>query len=314
MAFLIQTKVKTCNELLYEFEQKNNCYKGEKLNFTGVIERDVYNITAPFEDNGQNIIAGRVERRESEISDIVFFRYENENWIPLEGSISYRLQDPFITKIKGELIFGGTDVYPHPEIGGALGYKLTFYRGRNINCLKKFSEGPEMMKDIRLFEMDNGKIAVFTRPQGNVGGRGKIGFTIINDIDELSSDVINNANLIDKQFIDAEWGGANEIHRLKNGLLGVLGHVACFDKNMDRHYYSMVFAFNPKNLESTEIKIIAQRKNFSYGQYKRKDIMDVIFSGGIKRLDSKKAELYVGVSDAEAHKIIIDDPFIEYEL
>ena len=84
-------------------------------------------------------------------------------------------------------------------------------------------------------------------------------------------------------------------------------------KVMDRHYYSMSFSFNVETSEASPIKIIATRKNFKPGEYKRKDIMDVIFSGGINRLKGGMAELYVGVSDAEAHKILIEDPFLEYE-
>jgi len=108
-------------------------------------------------------------------------------------------------------------------------------------------------------------------------------------------------------------GGANELHILKNGLIGVLGHIACFDNSGNRHYYPMTFAFNMKTKEASPIKIIATRKNLPAGDYKRKDIIDVIFSGNIVRKENAKAELYCGVSDAEAHKILIDDPFLEYE-
>ena len=39
------------------------------------------------------------------------------------------------------------------------------------------------------------------------------------------------------------------------------------------------------------------------------DLIDVIFSGGLERNKNKKAMLYCGVSDAEGHRIEIDDPF-----
>jgi hypothetical protein len=110
-----------------------------------------------------------------------------------------------------------------------------------------------------------------------------------------------------------EWGGANELHLLSNGLIGVLGHVAYFDEKMNRHYYAMAFSFNVETSETSPVKLIASRKNFNTGEYKRKDIIDVIFSGGINRLQDGMAELFVGVSDAEAHKILIQDPFLEYE-
>jgi hypothetical protein len=42
--------------------------------------------------------------------------------------------------------------------------------------------------------------------------------------------------------------------------------------------------------------------------------VDVVFSGGLVRdVEEGKAVLYAGISDAEAQKIIIDDPFLPYE-
>ena len=42
---------------------------------------------------------------------------------------AFRLQDPFWAEIKGELVFGGVEVFPHPTIPGALGWRTNFYRG-----------------------------------------------------------------------------------------------------------------------------------------------------------------------------------------
>jgi len=39
----------------------------------------------------------------------------------------------------------------------------------------------------------------------------------------------------------------------------------------------------------------------------------VIFPGGIERNSDKTATLFVGLSDAEAYSITIEDPFLEYE-
>jgi hypothetical protein len=313
MEFYKELKPQTCKELLEHFNKKEYKISGEKIEFTGVGDKDVYNITAPFEDDGEMVIAGRVEARDSEHSEVVFFVERDGKWQPRMNTRTLTLQDPFVTKIKGELIFGGVEIFPHPEIKDSLWYRTVFYRGENINSLEKFAVGPDGMKDIRLVELKNGKIGVFTRPQGEVGGRGKIGFVEIDSIDELSPEVILKAELIEKQFIDEEWGGANEIHLLDNGLLGVLGHVACFDVEGNRHYYPMTFAFNPDTKEATEMKLIAVRNNFPDGAAKRPDLIDVIFSGGIRRLEDGNAVFYAGISDAEAHKIVIPDPFLEYE-
>nr|WP_325167509.1 DUF1861 family protein [Lederbergia citri] len=300
-------------QLLDEYRKnRQQPYEKMRIPFTGVPEKDVYNITAPFEDDGELVIAGRVERRDSENSEVMFFVNRDGHWIQRENSPVFQLQDPFFTKIGDELIFGGVEIFPHPTLQGALSWRTVFYRGKNIANLEKFFEGPDGMKDLRLVEMKDGSVGIFTRPQGEKGGRGKIGFTKVKTLAELSVEVINDAPLFN-QFLDEEWGGANEIYLLSNGHLGVLGHIARFDDDGNRHYYSMVFAFNPENGEYSDIQIISERADFLEGPTKRPDLVDVVFSGGLVRHSDGKAELYAGISDADAQKIIIPDPFKPFE-
>ena len=61
------------------------------------------------------------------------------------------------------------------------------------------------------------------------------------------------------------------------------------------------------------MKLIATRADFPEGPAKRPDLVDVIFSGGIRRLKDSRAQFFAGVSDAEAHTITIEDPFVQYE-
>jgi len=303
--------IKTCKTLLNEFNGKVS--DARRILFEGVGDNDVYNITAPFEQNGELIIAGRVEKRDSEFSQIVFFSQQGEKWLPKEGTPRFELQDPFFTMIAGELILGGVEVYPHPENPENLAWRTVFYKGKDIYNLKIFFKGPDGMKDLRLAELENKEIAILTRPQGEKGGRGKIGFAKIKTLAELSIDVINHAPLLKDQFIDEEWGGANEIHLLKNGHLGVLGHIASFDEQENRHYYPMVFSVNPENGNHSEIELIATRSHFLPGASKRPDLIDVVFSGGLVRHANGLATLYAGISDAEAHKVTISDPFLKFE-
>ena len=306
-------RAQSLRELLEIFEKTKMTAMGEKIRFINVDGRDVYNITAPFDVDGKKVIAARVEERHSEFSKVMFFVNSGETWEPLKGAPVFNLQDPFIAKIHGEIVFGGVDVYRNEDSPGMLHWRTFFYRGKSIFKLKYFAKGPEGMKDIRLVELPDGKIGIFTRPQGKIGGRGKIGFTVIDTLDELSSEVIEKAPLIENQFIDEEWGGVNEVHLLKNGKIGVLGHIARFDEEGNRHYYPMVFMFDPVTRKASPIRIIAARKNFAEGEFKRTDLINVVFSGGLIRRGDGYAELYVGVSDAEAHKIVIPDPFIQYE-
>ncbi len=56
----------------YQKRTAHNTFSTGRLEFTGVGDKDVYNITAPFTSAGQVVIAGRVEARDSEHSTIVF--------------------------------------------------------------------------------------------------------------------------------------------------------------------------------------------------------------------------------------------------
>lgn len=309
----LRTNIKTCRELLKVYKEKKYLLVGEKLVFKGVGERDVYNITAPFIDEGDMVIAGRVEGRDTEYSDIMFFIHEDGVWRPRKDTKSFKLQDPFYTRVNGELVFGGVEVWPDNKEPDRLHWRTLFYKGKCISELKLFAEGPDLMKDIRLIQLRDGRIGVFTRPRGEIGGRGKIGFIIINTIDELNAGIMTEADIIHGQFIDEEWGGANELHLLNNGLIGVLGHIAHYDEKMDRHYYSVAFSIDPKTREATPMKIIAARSDFPPGQSKSPDLADVIFSGGLIRNQDGTAELFVGAGDAEAYRAVIPDPFIEYE-
>ncbi len=310
---MISGKKESCKKLLADYKGKKLNHYGEKLEFGGVGNKDVYNITAPFEDRGELIIAGRVEERDSEESEVVFFIEREGKWFPKAGAPVFSLQDPFISRIKGELIFGGVEIFPHDELEGYLSWRTIFYRGQDLGSLQEFSRGPDGMKDIRLVELSDGKIGVFTRPQGKVGGRGSIGYIKIDSLEDLKISTIEEARLLN-QFLPDEWGGANEAHLLDKGLLGVLGHIAYYGKNKSRHYYPMVFAFDPETEKAGSIEIIACRDDFPEGQAKTQKLIDVLFSGGLCRRNDGAATLYVGVSDAEAHRITIPDPFLKYEM
>lgn len=314
MDILKKTTMKSCNTLLREYEtNQKTATDPVKLVFQGVGNHDVYNISAPFEDEGELVIAGRVESRDSEHSQIVFFVQRDGVWTPREGSPVFILQDPFFTHIRGELVVGGVQIYPHPEQVGALAWRTVFYKGARVTDLEPFFTGPDGMKDLRFLELKDGSLGVFTRPRGEKGGRGKIGFSHIGSLGELTLQIIEDTPLLEGQFTDEEWGGANELHLLPNGWVGVLGHIACYDKQGDRHYYPMVFVLDSETGWYSDIELIAVRNRFSPGEAKRSDMVDVVFSGGLVRKADGTADLYAGISDAEAHRITISDPFIKFE-
>ena len=300
---------KKCDELLDEFKLDKLENKAKKLKFVLNEKKDVYNITAPFNICGEKVIAGRVEARDSEDSKIMFFKEVENEWRVIEETPVFDLQDPFVTQINGELVLGGVEIYETGNADAPICYRTVFLKGDTLNNLERFAVGPDRMKDIRLLQLPNNKILVFTRPQGEIGGRGTIGYLIIDNLEELTIENIESAKLLDDMFYEDEWGGANELHLLEDGTVGVLSHIAKFDDEGNRHYYSSVFTFNYETSEYSDMKLIAVRDEFEEGAFKRPDLIDVIFSGGLLRKDNGQAELYCGVSDAEAHKILIIDPF-----
>lgn len=297
----------SCAELLETYTQQREIHQSEKLVFKGISGLDVYNITAPLWDQGEEFILGRVEPRASEYSQVVAFRKRDGHWYAAEDVPVLNLQDPFWSRIHGELIVGGVEVFPHPTRPG-LGWRTKFYRGKTLRELEHFATGPDMMKDIRLAQLPSGAIAVFTRPQGDPGGLGTIGYTQILSLDQLHPATINGADLLE-QFMPDEWGGVNEVHVLADGCLGVLGHIARCDEAGDRHYYAMAFTFDPLTRKPEAMRIIATRTDFPAGESKRPDLQNVIFSGGLVRIAGDRAWLYAGLSDAEAGRVLIADPF-----
>lgn len=296
----------TVNKLLTEYKQAIG--KAKQLFFADVGERDVYNITAPFRQGGKKLIAGRVERRDSEDSEVMFFTEKTDNcWYPVLGAPVFNLQDPFWTVIAGQFIFGGVEVYSNVE--KQTSWRTVLYKGQDLFSLQKFFVGPAGMKDIRLHEMPAGKIVVLTRPQGKKGGRGKIGYLLVNNLAELTCSLIESAPLLANFVHDDEWVGANAIYNYSREKIGVLGHIARFSEGSVRHYYSLTFILNPYTGAYRDVKIIATRKDFLPSPAKRCDLIDVVFSGGLE-FYGKQTILYAGISDASAQKLIIANPFI----
>jgi len=311
--------------LLEKFKQQKQ-FQGEKLEFNGVENRDVYNTTAPFEYKGKQYLIGRTESPDKDTDyQSVFFEKGRDKWSPAEDTPTLNLQDPFITKINNEFIIGGVEVYSSPtaKFSNNLSYLTTFYRGSNLVELKKFTKGPEHMKDIRIIKLTNDKIGVFTRP-GDIFTRlkdkigGMIGYTEINSLEDLKPENINEAKIIGNMFNEKEWGGANSLYLLENGQIGVLGHIARINEAGEKEYYAMTWELNPETKEVSHKKIIATRDNFPVGktktmEYKKQKsknyLRHIVFPSGIVIKDDNTTELYAGLSDSEEGKIEIVYPF-----
>jgi len=303
--------------LLGEYKGKN-VIKTEKLFFNGVGNKDVYNITSPFRINGIDHIAGRVESRESETdSKTMFFVRENgdqgsKNYILDKNAQILDLQDPFFCATNDEIVLGGVELFFDK---GKLNYRTRFYKGPDLSRLESFACGPDGMKDIRLISIRD-EICIFTRPQGPIGGRGRIGFMTIGSIDylpRLKAEQYLSAPLLNNEIDREAWLGANQILLLKNGTLGVLGHIAHFSEGSKKNYYPIAFQFNAQTKKASKMEVIARAQDLPGGNPKRKELANVLYPGGLARLGNGEAKLYAGARDSEAYEITIKDPFLKYE-
>ena len=292
----------------------------EKLEFDGTDGRDVYNPTALFKTRFRGkeveVLLGRTEEPLKETgTESIFYAHSGKTWEAVPGAPKFQMQDPFFTHIGKELVVGGVETFDKGD--GTLGYRTVFFRdhGQGIEHLVRFAEGPNGMKDIRILSLGDGQILVLTRPQGDVGGRGKIGITTVKSLDELNADVLTAAPLLEGQFAEGEWGGANAAYLLPGGNVGVLGHIARYDEKGNRNYFPAAFVYNPKTKTATPMKIILERAALPGGlggktKRNKDDLRDVLFSGGLIRHADGTATLYVGAGDAEVWRVTIPDPFL----
>ena len=82
--------------------------KAKLIKFEGVAEKNVFNITSPFQSNGEIFIAGRIESRSipSDSTVGIFKQKDNLNYTLHNIFKTMELEDPFVTSIKGNLIVG----------------------------------------------------------------------------------------------------------------------------------------------------------------------------------------------------------------
>ncbi|MFA9597620.1 DUF1861 family protein [Citrobacter telavivensis] len=281
-----------------------------KIVFHGVAGLDAYNPTAPFLDEGRWCIAARVEARDSEDAQVRFFAWDGGNHATLLDEMpTFRLQDPFVSRIGGELLLGGVEVVPAKE-GKGMRWRTRFFVGPSVRALRPLTVGPWGMKDIRLVELPDGRILVFTRPQGDPGGRGTIGWMILSTLSELGTQTIARATLI--PHVDTFcWCGVNEAHLLPSGHIGALAHVARFDEQGNRHYYAACFTFDYQRGVSSAMNIVACRDDFLPGESKRDDLQDVVFPAGLLETQEQGQgrRLFCGTSDCEVQWRDIPSPF-----
>lgn len=287
------------------------------LKFHGVEGYDVYNCSVPFNWEDKRYIFGRVERRDEWMRSWVrlFEEVGKDEWKLVPDSMIYQLEDPYISKVQKQFILGGTHVkVKSGELDTYYGY---FYKGTNLNDLYYFTTGPDYMKDIRLVELADGKIGVFSRPRNEeimrlYGCESMVGFAVIDSLEELTEDVIEHAPYVEGLFGPGEWGGCNQVYLLKDGKVGVIGHISCLEQLEGREvsaYTNMSFVLDPQTRQVEEFKIIGTRSCYPEGPAKKPNLTDCAFTSGIVMRSDGMADLYSGIGDCQEGRIVIPYPF-----
>lgn len=300
------------------FEENGRVYESVKLTFRGVEGFDVYNISIPFEWKGKRYLYGRLERRHEWARSWVrlFEASGPDEWTVVPDSMIYQLEDPYVSAIGDEIVLGGTHV--RFRQGAYDTFYSYFYRGTDLNDLRYFTTGPDHMKDIRLVDLAGGGIGVFSRPKGDdlrqkYGSLSMIGFTVLDSLEQLSAETIEQAPYIQGIFGADEWGGCNQAYLLDSGLIGAIGHLGYPTAREDGTklwaYMNMSFVIDPQTRELHDCRVIATRDSFPAGPAKKPVLADCAFAAGIEMRPDGKADLYSGIGDTEAARIVIDDPF-----
>jgi hypothetical protein len=285
------------------------------LCFRGVEGFDVYNCSVPFKWQGRRYIYGRVEKRHEWARSLVrlFAETNRDEYTLVENSMIYQLEDPFVTRIGGEIVLGGTHVrYTRNRIDTYYGY---FYRGFDPDDLRYFTTGPDNMKDIRIVDIPGG-IGVFSRPRDaavekQYGSGSVVGFTMIPNLDCLDAEVIAGAKVIPGLFGRGEWGACNQCFLLESGNIGVIGHKsfkAPGEPPLDV-YMNVSFVFDPKNNRVFNEKILATRSSYPQLPSKKPELADCVFTSGIVMRADGRADLYSGLGDAAEGRMVIEYPF-----
>ena len=292
---------------------------GALLRFDGMEGYDVYNCSVPFPWQGRRYLFGRVERREDYANSVTVLFEETgpDHFAPVPGAVIYPLEDPHVALIGGELILGGTHVRKRRgQIDTLYGY---FYRGRDLKFLDHFTCGPANMKDIRLVQLQDGRVGVFSRPRSpeivdRYGSEAVVGFAVIDSVDELDEAVVTGARIIEGLFSEGEWGGCNQCCLLRDGRIGVIGH-RCFREEaggcVQHVYVNISFIFDPETFSVSGMQMIGEKASYPPTPCMLPYLADCAFTSGIVLRPDGMADLYSGLGDVAEGRIVIEPPFGE---
>lgn len=319
--------------------KKNNTSKpmGRLLEVRGIKSGEIaYNPAVIVQKNtnkivqGANIIAARVESLNSHWLDpnlydphVIFFTQQDNVLVPVPGTpVFYKFEDPWATWLDGpndkpQLLFGGVKIDFNDKIPVIT---TQLYLAPSVQELNVDDPITEIrgMKDVRVTQLQSGKIAVFTRPMTGKAFPGRIGFTIIDNIRDIKK-AISCVQLLKFNLDKNARIGANEAYAItktesigvEKELINVFCHIATTDPIKQEgneifdfekgpiHYSGYQFELNPNNPYNDIITLhkIAERSNFPINDKSSKGekYNDVIFPGGTG--GPEETQYFAGVED-----------------
>lgn len=129
-------------KLLYEQFKRKGHASGEEVALHPDLLRCHYatNPSIPFELEGRTMMAVRLVNRETYESACVFVYRDGDVWSRLDPSPVFQLEDPFVTIIQGELIFGGVRSWKTGN--DQWRWATEFYRGNKLDPAEAFFHRP----------------------------------------------------------------------------------------------------------------------------------------------------------------------------
>jgi len=310
------------------------CYAkrmGSLLEVHGIKSGEIAYNPAVIIQKNTRIIAARVESLDSHWLDpnlydphVIFFTQQDNVLVPIPDTpVFHKLEDPWATWLsdsngKPQLLFGGVKV----DFSDKTPVVTTqFYLAPSVQELDTDNPIAEIrrMKDVRVAQLQTGRIAVFTRPTEGEASPGRIGFTIINNIQDIEEAVVN-AKLLKFNLDENARIGANEAYVITKTestgtvkeLINVFCHVATTDPTKQKgneifdfekepiHYAGYQFELDPNHPYDDTITLhkIADRFDFPINDKSSKGdkYNDVIFPGGTG--GPKETQYFAGVEDA----------------
>ncbi len=298
------------DQLLHAYTKEWPPANGRLIHLEGTDGCDGYNPSQAVRYEGETYHYVRMEPRHDEFAywSVPFRRLDGSRWEMEPALPMLHFQDPFVATVDGTLVVGGVSVLG--KTNSHVFFETILLQGESPASLATFARSPLNMKDVRLLPLENGRIGIFTRPLGGDGGRGRIGYLEVDGLEQISAKGMQQARLFPTQPVENQWWGANDVHLLADGAIGVIGHIAKISDG-GRHYYAVAFVFDPREHEIVDgPRIVADRSRFPPYAPKREDLVDVVFPAS---LDRERGELLCGVSDSAVGILEIGDPFADYE-